>query len=115
MICLHHGDKKSSSSSPTRSPENENNPPIDRSAESSPFTLSDYAYAEKVRVKRAVDEKTASLREDDVGASLEDEEAAAVQEQVRQIKAQEEEFETFNLKIVHRKNRYIPFFQSFVV
>ncbi|CAO2832062.1 unnamed protein product [Amaranthus hypochondriacus] len=97
--------QKSSSSSPTRSPENENNPPIDRSAESSPSTLSDYAYAEKERVKRAVDEKTTSLREDDVGASLEDEEAAAVQEQVRQIKAQEEEFETFNLKIVHRKNR----------
>jgi hypothetical protein len=53
------------------------------------------------------DEKIGSVREEDPGASFEDEEAAAVQEQVRQIKAQEEEFETFNLKIVHRKNRYV--------
>lgn len=96
---------KSSGSSPARSPGDENNAPVVRSAESSPSTLSDYAYAEKERVKRADDEKIASVREDDVGACLEDEEAAAVQEQVRQIKAQEEEFETFNLKIVHRKNR----------
>ena len=56
-------------------------------------------------MKREDDENMTCLREDDVGASMEDEEAAAVQEQVRQIKAQEEEFETFNLKIVHRKNR----------
>jgi hypothetical protein len=41
----------------------------------------------------------------DTGTTLDDEEAAALQEQVRQIKAHEEEFETFNLKIVHRKNR----------
>ncbi|XP_021769593.1 uncharacterized protein LOC110733827 [Chenopodium quinoa] len=96
---------KSSGSSPARSPEDETNAPVVRSAESTPSTLSDYAYVEKERVKRADDKKTASMREDDVGACLEDEEAAAVQEQVRQIKAQEEEFETFNLKIVHRKNR----------
>lgn len=96
---------KSSTSSPARSPGDENNAPVVRSAESTPSTISDYAYAEKERVKRADDEKTTSVREDDAGASLEDEEAAAVQEQVRQIKAQEEEFETFNLKIVHRKNR----------
>jgi len=44
--------------------------------------------------------------QEDTGTNLDDEEAAALQEQVRQIKAQEEEFETFNLKIVHRKNRY---------
>jgi hypothetical protein len=43
--------------------------------------------------------------QEDTGTTLDDEEAAALQEQVRQIKAQEEEFETFNLKIVHRKNR----------
>lgn len=36
---------------------------------------------------------------------IEDEEAAALQEQVRQIKAQEDEFETFDLQIVHRRNR----------
>jgi hypothetical protein len=46
------------------------------------------------------------IQEEEAGAAaMEDEEVAALQEQVRQIKAQEEEFETFNLKIVHRKNR----------
>ncbi|XP_057546332.1 uncharacterized protein LOC130825230 [Amaranthus tricolor] len=97
--------QRSSTSSPNRSPGDENDAPIVRSAESTPSTLSDYADAEKEHVKREDDENMTCLREDDVGASMEDEEAAAVQEQVRQIKAQEEEFETFNLKIVHRKNR----------
>jgi len=96
---------KSSTSSPIRSPGDEDSGPVVRSIESSPSSLSDYAYAEKEHVKRADDEKTGNVREDDVGPSLEDEEAVAVQEQVRQIKAQEEEFETFDLKIVHRKNR----------
>jgi len=50
--------------------------------------------------------KLDDAQEEDTGTTLDDEEAAALQEQVRQIKAQEEEFETFNLKIVHRKNRY---------
>ncbi|KAL4575309.1 hypothetical protein LXL04_022151 [Taraxacum kok-saghyz] len=50
--------------------------------------------------------KDEEVEEDtDPGAILEDEEAIAVQEQVKQIKAQEEEYETFNLKVVHRKNR----------
>ncbi|XP_074280644.1 uncharacterized protein LOC141605667 [Silene latifolia] len=99
--CLEDDD---STSSPGRSPENDENVG-GRSAESTPSTLSDYVYAENERVKKADDVKTANVREADVGAALEDEEAAAVQEQVRQIKAQEEEFETFNLKIIHRKNR----------
>ncbi|MFS7960115.1 putative dual-specificity kinase CMGC-DYRK-PRP4 family [Helianthus anomalus] len=51
------------------------------------------------------EEKVADPIEEDPGALLEDEEVVAVQEQVKQIKAQEEEYETFNLKIVHRKNR----------
>jgi hypothetical protein len=38
--------------------------------------------------------------------AAEDEEAAAVQEQIRRIQAEEDEFETFNLKIIHRKNRF---------
>lgn len=80
----------------------ENNANAVRSANSSPSTLSNY---EREHAKREEDEKISGIREEDPGASLEDEEAAAVQEQVRQIKAQEEEFETFNLKIVHRKNR----------
>lgn len=40
----------------------------------------------------------------DVGV-IEDEEATALREQVQQIKAQEDEFETFDLQIVHRRNR----------
>jgi hypothetical protein len=39
--------------------------------------------------------------------AAEDEEAAAVQEQIRRIQAEEDEFETFNLKIIHRKNRFV--------
>jgi hypothetical protein len=39
--------------------------------------------------------------------AAEDEEAAAVQEQICRIRADEEEFETFNLKIIHRKNRFV--------
>ena len=35
----------------------------------------------------------------------EDEEVAAVQEQIHKVQAEEEEFETFDLKIVHHKNR----------
>ncbi|KAJ1697253.1 hypothetical protein LUZ63_005765 [Rhynchospora breviuscula] len=52
------------------------------------------------------DMKKIQEEEEEAGAAaMDDEEVAALQEQVRQIKAQEEEFETFNLKIVHRKNR----------
>ncbi|KAH0875803.1 hypothetical protein HID58_073165 [Brassica napus] len=69
---------------------------------SSPSSLSNYACGER---KRADKEDDGSESEDDNATALDDEEAVAVQEQIRQIKAQEEEFETFNLKIVHRKNR----------
>ncbi|XP_050376493.1 uncharacterized protein LOC126793905 isoform X2 [Argentina anserina] len=92
--------RKSTDTSPDK-----NNDDAVRSGNSTPSTLSNYAYAEREHGKLEEDEKIAALREEDTGVSLEDEEAAAVQEQVRQIKAQEEEFETFNLKIVHRKNR----------
>ncbi|BBN06295.1 hypothetical protein MPTK1_3g19940 [Marchantia polymorpha subsp. ruderalis] len=44
-------------------------------------------------------------KEEADAVAADDEEAAAVQEQIRRIRAEEEEFETFNLKIVHRKNR----------
>nr|KYP67422.1 putative serine/threonine-protein kinase dyrk2 [Cajanus cajan] len=97
--------RKSSDSSPVKSYRDDNNANIVRSTNSSPTTLSNYGYSEREHVKIEEDEKAGIAREDDLGASLEDEEVAAVQEQVRQIKAQEEEFETFNLKIVHRKNR----------
>ncbi|BAT72594.1 Dual specificity protein [Vigna angularis] len=95
--------RKSSDSSPARSSRGDNNANNVRSANSSPTTISNYGYSEREHVKVEEDEKTGIAMEDDLGA--EDEEVAAVQEQVRQIKAQEEEFETFNLKIVHRKNR----------
>ncbi|EOY21534.1 Kinase domain-containing protein isoform 1 [Theobroma cacao] len=97
--------RKSSDSSTVKSSRDENNANAARSATSSPSTLSNYGYGEQEQTKKEEDEKISGVREEDPGASLEDEEAAAVQEQMRQIKAQEEEFETFNLKIVHRKNR----------
>ncbi|KAM7482883.1 hypothetical protein LguiB_007466 [Lonicera macranthoides] len=75
-----------------------------RSANSSPSILSNYGYGERDNVRKEEDEEVGGAREEDAAAA-EDEEAVAVQEQVKQIKAQEEEFETFDLKIVHRKNR----------
>ncbi|GLU12827.1 hypothetical protein SLE2022_294850 [Rubroshorea leprosula] len=96
--------RKSSDSSTGKSSRDENNANAVRSANSSPSSLSNYGYGEPEHAQKE-DEKIRGVREEDPGASVEDEEAAAVQEQVKQIKAQEEEFETFNLKIVHRKNR----------
>ncbi|GFP99065.1 probable serine/threonine-protein kinase dyrk2 [Phtheirospermum japonicum] len=82
--------------------------PVDgESGNSSPSSLSNYGYIERECVKKDEDVKAVGVREEDPRGVLEDEEAAAVQEQVKQIKAQEEEFETFNLKIVHRKNRHV--------
>ncbi|KAJ6687686.1 DUAL SPECIFICITY PROTEIN KINASE [Salix koriyanagi] len=98
--------RKSCDSSTFKSSRDENNTNAVRSADSSPSSLSNYGYTEPERAMKERDGKIGGAREEDPGASLEDEEAAAVQEQVRQIKVQEEEFETFNLKIVHRKNRY---------
>lgn len=96
--------RKSSDSSRSR---DENHANVIRSTNSSPTTVSNDGYADKEHVRLEKDEEIDITREDDLGASQEDEEVAAVQEQVRQIKAQEEEFETFNLKIVHRKNRHV--------
>ncbi|XP_052182252.1 uncharacterized protein LOC127794954 [Diospyros lotus] len=97
--------QKSSDSSPVKSSRDDNTANVVGSANSSSSTRSNYAYGEKMHLKKVDDEKAACSREEDLGAGLEDEEAVAVQEQVKQIKAQEEEFETFDLKIVHRKNR----------
>ncbi|CAH8258045.1 unnamed protein product [Arabidopsis lyrata] len=94
--------QKSSDSSSSRSSLNENNATSLKSVKSSPSSLSNYAREER---KHADKENDSSEKEDDHATALDDEEAVAVQEQVRQIKAQEEEFETFDLKIVHRKNR----------
>ncbi|XP_038679865.1 uncharacterized protein LOC119981004 [Tripterygium wilfordii] len=97
--------QKSSDSSTVKSSRDDNNLNAVRSANSSPSSLSNYRYTEREHAKKEEDEKTDLAREEDPEAIFGDEEAAAVQEQVKQIKAQEEEFETFNLKIVHRKNR----------
>lgn len=93
---------KIGNSSPSKFSMYENNANDEESASSSPSSLSNYGYIEREHMKSEYDVTAA-------GVSLEDEEAAAVQEQVNQIKAQEEEFETFNLKIVHRKNRHGKF------
>ncbi|XXG53468.1 hypothetical protein AAC387_Pa03g1552 [Persea americana] len=95
--------QKGSDSSPVNSSRDENIVNAVRS-NSSGSTLSNYDNTEREHAKNDQDESTSEAREGPL-TTLEDEEAAAVQEQVRQIKAQEDEFETFNLKIVHRKNR----------
>ncbi|KAJ4961442.1 hypothetical protein NE237_021352 [Protea cynaroides] len=97
--------QRSSDSSPVKSSRDENHANIIRSGNSTVSTVSNYGYEGREIIKRGGDDKAGDVREEDPGTTLEDEEAAAVEEQVRQIKAQEEEFETFNLKIVHRKNR----------
>ncbi|KAK1309056.1 Serine/threonine-protein kinase AFC2 [Acorus calamus] len=92
--------QKSSDSSPAKSSREENTENAVRSSTAS----SNCGYADGEYIKKDQDDNVSEAREDPRTA-LEDEEAAAVQEQIRQIRAQEDEFETFNLKIVHRKNR----------
>ncbi|XP_010416160.1 PREDICTED: uncharacterized protein LOC104702043 isoform X2 [Camelina sativa] len=97
--------RKSSDSSSSRSSVKENNAMSIQSVNSSPSSLSNYACEERKHADKEDDRNDSSEREDDHATAIDDEEAVAVQEQVRQIKAQEEEFETFDLKIVHRKNK----------
>nr|CAD1832819.1 unnamed protein product [Ananas comosus var. bracteatus] len=96
--------RKSSDSSPVRSSRDAKTSDVNRSRDSTASSASDYAFAETKDIEKLRDHKIDGAQDDAV-ANLEDEEVAALQEQVRQIKAQVEEFETFNLKIVHRKNR----------
>ncbi|MBA0831023.1 hypothetical protein Goarm_015514 [Gossypium armourianum] len=91
--------RKSSDSSTGKISGDENKACAVRSANSSSSTLPDYGYGGREPTKKEEDEKISGVREEDPGASLEDEEVDVVQDQVRQIKKQEEEFETFNLKI----------------
>ncbi|KAK9115860.1 hypothetical protein Sjap_014807 [Stephania japonica] len=104
--------RKDSDSSLAKSSRDENNANATRSSNSTTSTNSNYGFNEREHANEEEDDKVSDVREEDPGSILEDEEAAAVQEQVRQIKAQEEEFETFNLKIVHRKNRHALFTPS---
>ncbi|CAH2067069.1 unnamed protein product [Thlaspi arvense] len=97
--------RKNSDSSSSRSSVKEHNATSLKSVNSSPSSLSNYACEERKHTDKEDDRDDSSEREDDHATALDDEEAVAVQEQIRQIKAQEEEFETFDLKIVHRKNR----------
>ncbi|XP_072972174.1 uncharacterized protein [Typha angustifolia] len=93
--------KESTDSSPGRSSQNEKTSDVIRSRNSTASL--NYPHDETEDINKLRDHKVDV--EEDAMTILENEEAAALQEQVRQIKAQEEEFETFNLKIVHRKNR----------
>ncbi|EOA33196.1 hypothetical protein CARUB_v10019686mg [Capsella rubella] len=97
--------RKSSDSSSSQSSVKENNAMSINSVNSSPSSLSNYACEERKHAVKEDDRNDSNEKEEDQTTALDDEEAVAVQEQVRQIKAQEEEFETFDLKIVHRKNR----------
>lgn len=97
--------RKSNDSSPVISSRDENLINAPRSSHSTASTYSNFELADRELRKRDTEENLNDPREDEEVGVIEDEEAAAVQEQVRQIRAQEDEFETFNLKIVHRKNR----------
>nr|XP_043630111.1 uncharacterized protein LOC122601414 [Erigeron canadensis] len=97
--------RKSTDSSPGKSSREEDDyGDVADSEYSGPSMPTNSGVMEGTHLKKVEDEKVADPIEDP-GELLEDEEAVAVQEQVKQIKAQEEEYETFNLKIVHRKNR----------
>ncbi|XP_022897164.1 uncharacterized protein LOC111410821 isoform X2 [Olea europaea var. sylvestris] len=96
---------ESSDSSPTKCSRDENIDNTGGSSNSCPSSLSNYGYIEQEHEKKEGDLKITSIQEEDPGVLLEEEEAAAMQDQVNQIKAQEEEFETFTIKIIHRKNR----------
>ncbi|XP_009390864.2 uncharacterized protein LOC103977151 [Musa acuminata AAA Group] len=96
--------RKGSDSSPVKSSRDEEISDVARSRNSSASSGSNYGYAVTESISKGHHEAN-EISEEDRGATLEDEEAAALQDQIRQIKVQEEEFETFYLKIVHRKNR----------
>lgn len=97
--------RKKNSESSLRSSRDEMASDVVRSRNSSASSALNNTYDEIDDTMNSRHHKLDDAQEEDTGTTLDDEEAAALQEQVRQIKAQEEEFETFNLKIVHRKNR----------
>ncbi|PPR99402.1 hypothetical protein GOBAR_AA21277 [Gossypium barbadense] len=73
--------RKSSDSSTGKSSGDENKTYAVRSANSSPSTLPDYGYGGREPTKKEEDEKISGVREEDPGASLEDEEVDVVQDQ----------------------------------
>ncbi|XP_002974177.2 uncharacterized protein LOC9657096 [Selaginella moellendorffii] len=58
-----------------------------------------------VEEERVDDEDVDAQRDETEAAAAYDEEAIAVHEHFHRLQAEEEEFETFDLKIIHRKNR----------
>ncbi|MBA0768658.1 hypothetical protein Gotri_017444 [Gossypium trilobum] len=73
--------QKSSDSSTGKISGDENKAYAVRSANSSPSTLPDYGYGGREPTKKEEDEKISGVREEDPGASLEDEEVDVVQDQ----------------------------------
>ncbi|CAM6083909.1 unnamed protein product [Calypogeia fissa] len=99
--------RKSNESSPIISPRNETLRNLTLSTDSmiSARSTDGYGSGEAKEVEDDETEINDITKEEADAVAADDEEAAAVQEQIRRIRAEEEEFETFNLKIVHRKNR----------
>ncbi|KAG6557400.1 hypothetical protein Mapa_000669 [Marchantia paleacea] len=100
--------RKSNESSPIISPRNETLRNLTLSTGSTISARSTDGYGSG-ELKEGDDDEEVEMnninKEEADAVAADDEEAAAVQEQIRRIRAEEEEFETFNLKIVHRKNR----------
>lgn len=105
--------KRRSGSSSERNITDMDDEKVASSRNSSPSALSHSSDTGREH-KEEDEEETGHWPEEDPGTSFEDEDAIVVQEQVRQIQAQEQDFETFNLKIVHRKNRSVPLLLSWV-
>ncbi|KAF6168629.1 hypothetical protein GIB67_005241 [Kingdonia uniflora] len=83
--------RKSSDSSPVKGFREDNNADAVRSDNSTDSTRSNYRCTEGEHIIGDEEDKVSDAREEDQAAALEDEETTAVQEQIRQIKAQEEE------------------------
>ncbi|KAL2633889.1 hypothetical protein R1flu_005368 [Riccia fluitans] len=99
--------RKSNESSPIISPRNEiRNLTLSTGSTISARSIDGYGSGEP---KEGDDDDEVEInninKEEADAVAADDQEAAAVQEQIRRMRAEEEEFETFNLKIVHRKNR----------
>uniref|UniRef100_A0A7I4D980 Protein kinase domain-containing protein n=1 Tax=Physcomitrium patens TaxID=3218 RepID=A0A7I4D980_PHYPA len=110
--------RKSNESSPMLSPRNDGHRDLSVRSTGSASSTAGYGstVAKDENAGEGDDEVEQDVEEEDTlevhqkirdteAVAAEDEEAAAVQEQIRRIRAEEEEFETFDLKIIHRKNR----------
>lgn len=66
-----------------------------------------YEDVERMGIERKEGENLNDLMKDGDAERVEDEEVASLGQLIQQIKEQQDQFETFDLQIVHRRNRYL--------